>query len=289
MARDIRAVAALASLLLAATPAASLGQLVRSAVGPDAAGILPARDLFRLDLGGGTVAGANGSFGGERREINWDGVPAGSAAPNLLPPNFFNVASPRGVVFGTPGTGFQVSAATTDPSGQPTDFGNIDPSYTGTFASFSPQRLFTAIASNIVDVNFFLPGTSTPALTRGFGAVFSDVDLANTTSIQLFGLGNVPLGTFFVAALQGNETFSFLGISFANAVISRVRITSGNTALAPGATDGISGRDVVVMDDFIYGEPRITAVVPEPATIWLFATGLIVLGAARRKRMHGNC
>jgi len=35
--------------------------------------------------GGGTVAGANGSFGGVRREINWDGVPAGSSAPDRSP------------------------------------------------------------------------------------------------------------------------------------------------------------------------------------------------------------
>ena len=291
MTRDIRPMAwtrttgaALAALLLAAVPGSALGQLVRSAVGPNGAGIVPGIDLFRMDLGGGTVAGPNGSFGGVRREINWDGVPSGSAAPNNLPANFFNTTSPRGVTFGTPGTGFQVSGATTDPSSPPPDFGNIDPSYTTTFDPFSPQRLFTALGSNIVDVNFFLPGTSTPALTRGFGAVFSDVDLPNTTSIQFFGLGNVPLGTFFVAALQGSQTFSFLGVSFATPIVSRVRITSGNSALGPGLTDGGSGRDVVVMDDFIYGEPRALAVVPEPATIWLFATGLILLGVQRNAR-----
>jgi hypothetical protein len=175
-----------------------------------------------------------------------------------------------------------VSAATTDPSGSPTDFGNIDPSYTTTFDPFSPQRLFTALGSNIVDVNFFLPGTTTPAMTRGFGAVFSDVDRAGTTSIQLFGLGNVSLGSFFVAALQGNETFSFLGVSFADAIVTRVRITNGNAALAPGVVDG--NVDLVVMDDFIYGEPLAAAVVPEPATLWLLATGFIVLGGVGRLR-----
>jgi hypothetical protein len=296
MARDIRSVAAwtrttgvalaaLASLVLAAAPGAALGQVVRTAVGPDAAGILPGRDLFRLDLGGGTTAGANGSFGGVRREINWDGVPAGSAAPNNLPANFFNTTSPRGVTFSTPGAGFQVSGAATD--GQPTDFGNIDPTYTTTFAPFSPARLFTALASNVVDVNFFLPGTTTPALTRGFGAVFSDVDLAGTTSISFFGLGNVPLGTFFAQALAGSETFSFLGVSFADAIVSRVRITSGNAALGAGVRDG-NGVDLVVMDDFIYGEPQLAVTVtPEPATLWLFAAGLLVLGGVGHLRRKG--
>jgi len=294
MARDIRSIVArtrfagaalvtLASLVLTVAPGVALGQVVRSGAGTDAASIVTARDLFRLDLGGGTVAGANGSFGGVRREINWDGVPAALAAPNNLPFNFFNVNSPRGVVFATPGTGVQVSAATTDGSGQPADFGNINPAYTATFAPFSAQRLFTAIGSNIVDVSFFLPGTTTPALTRGFGAVFSDVDLAGSTSLQFFGLGNALLGTFFVPALQGSETFSFLGVSFADAIVSRVRITSGNAALAAGLNDG-GGVDLVVMDDFIYGEPGALSTVPEPATLWLFATGLLVLGIRKYGR-----
>src|SRR5439155_23328060 len=55
---------------------------------------------------------------------------------------------------------------------------------------------------------------------------------------------------------SGSQTFSFLGVSFPTAVVSRVRITSGNTAPGAGATDqNGDSRDVVVMDDFIYGEP----------------------------------
>src|SRR5262245_19777630 len=73
------------------------------------AGITAIRDSFRTAIGGGTTAGANGSFGGVRREINWDGVPDAAAAPNNMPADFFNVNSPRGAVFSTPGTGFQVS------------------------------------------------------------------------------------------------------------------------------------------------------------------------------------
>jgi hypothetical protein len=51
------------SSLAAATP------VVRSA-GGDAtpASIIGARDQFRADLGGGTVAGPNGNFGDARRE-----------------------------------------------------------------------------------------------------------------------------------------------------------------------------------------------------------------------------
>src|SRR5205823_8864653 len=150
-----------------------------TAAGINPVAITSARDQFRSAIGGGTVAGANGSFGGVRREINWDTVPANFSAPNNLPANFFNVNSPRGVIFSTPGSGFQVSGATTDAgAGQPAaaNFGNIDPSYTTTFQPFSVQRLFTALGSNITDVNFFVAGTSTPGLVRGFGSIFSDVD-----------------------------------------------------------------------------------------------------------------
>ena len=254
-------------------------QVIESAAGPTAASIIAARDAFRVDLGGGTVSGANGSFGGVRREINWDGVPDAFSAPNNLPANFFNVNSLRGVIFSTPGTGFQVSA---NAGIAPIQFDNIDPTYSATFEAFSPQRLFTSLGSNILDVNFFLPGTSTPALTTGFGAVFSDVDLANTTSIQLFGASSNSLGTFFVPALAGSETFSFLGISFPDPVIARVRITSGNFALGAGMTD-LNGnpRDIVVMDDFLYGEPRV------PDTGWTLAfLGFAVIGVeAFRRRL----
>jgi hypothetical protein len=272
-------------LALCSLAVSASGQVVvRNATGATAADITATRDAFRADLGGGTTAGADGSFGGVRREINWDGVPANFAAPNNLPPTFFNVNSPRGVLFSTPGSGFQVSGAPTDNGpGQPAaaNFGNIDPSYTNTFATFSSPRLFTSLGSNITDISFFLPGTNTPALSRGFGAIFSDVDLANATSIQLFGVNHSLLGTFFVPNLTGNQTFSFLGISYATPMIASVRILAGNTPLGPGAVDENGNVvDVVAMDDFIYGEP---VAIPEPSTIAMLLIGSGFLVRAVRK------
>src|SRR5438477_12761000 len=95
--------------VLVAGSAAQAVPIVTAGTAPTAAGITAFRDAFRAVLGGGTVAGANGSFGGVRREINWDGVPQQFDAPNLMPPNFFNVNSPRGVLFGPPGASFMVS------------------------------------------------------------------------------------------------------------------------------------------------------------------------------------
>jgi hypothetical protein len=271
-------------LLLIAAVTTARAQVIESATGPTAASITAARDAFRLDLGGGIVAGANGSFGGLRREINWDGVPDALSAPNNMPADFFNVTSPRGAVFSTPGTGFQVSA---NAGIAPIQFDNIDPTYSQTFEQFSPQRLFTSLGSNVMDVNFFLPGTNTPAVTNGFGAIFSDVDSVNTTSIQLFDTSFNSLGTFFVPATTGSETFSFLGISFVDSVIAHVRITSGNFAVGAGVTDQNGDlRDVVTMDDFLYGEPR--RVPDGGSTVLLLGFALIGVNALRRKLQVTN-
>jgi len=277
-----RELSALALCIAIAMPmkeaAADSAPVVFSAAGADVAAIAPTVNEFRNALG---TLNANiaGSFGSGRREINWDGVPDAFAAPNALPGNFFNVNSPRGVVLVTPGSGFQVSASSA--SATPIEFGNINPAYSLNFAPFSPQRLFTAVGSNITDVNFFVPGSSNAALTRGFGVVFSDVDVANSTLLTFFGLNNQVLATLSAPATTGNETFSFLGALFDSPLVSRVRITSGNAILSASSNDP----DVVVMDDFIYGEP--VASVPLPATLPLFATGLGALamfGWRRRKK-----
>ena len=249
--------------------------VVFEASSADVAGLTPTVDAFRAALGS-LNPNVAGSFASGRREINWDGVPDIRSAPNALPADFFNVNSPRGVVFSTPGSGFEVSGKA---GVAPVEFGDIDPAYPGFFDPFSPQRLFTAIGSNVVDVTFFVPGSTQATATRGFGAVFSDVDLADTTSITFFDAGNVALDMRFVPVSgAANQGFSFLGVDFGTAVVSRVRIVSGNQALAPGAVTG----DVVAMDDFVYGEP--IAAVPEPETYALMIVGLAALGALRRRR-----
>lgn len=240
-----------AALALALAAHAHAQLTVRGGSGADAAALAATRDQFRTDLGGGAVAGANGSFGSIRREINWDGVPAAFAAPNFLPANFFNVNSPRGVVLSTAGTAFQVSGSAAD--SQPLYFGNINGTYSTIFTAFSPQRLFTSLDSNIYDVTFFVPGTAIPASVTGFGAVFTDVDQANTTAITFFDRKDVPLGTFYAPAFSGG--LSFLGAFTNNGQpqIARVRVKPGNVALGPNDNDTSS--DVVVADDFIFGEP----------------------------------
>ena len=135
---------AAASSLFFATVAAAAPVVITTFefAGATPLAITPTRDAFRAAIGGGIVPGDNGSFGGLRREINWDGVDDARADPNALPANFFNVTSPRGVVFSTPGTGFLVSANAS--VGTSVLFG-----FPSDFETFSAQRLFTAVSSNI--------------------------------------------------------------------------------------------------------------------------------------------
>jgi hypothetical protein len=271
----LSALLAMAAPMMATSPVHA-GFTVFEAEGSNAAAITPTRDAFRADVGGGTVAGANGSFGGVRREINWDGVPDALSDPNQLPANFFNVNSPRGVVFSTPGTGFLVSANAG--LSTPPLFG-----FQSDFQAFSPQKLFTAINSNITDVTFLVPGTNTAATTTAFGLIFVDVEVANSTRLDFFDQNNNLIFSRN-ALVAGNQGFSFLGgVADAGEQISRVRITSGANTIVSDGQLGNPNDDVVVMDDFLYAEPH--AVVPEPSSIVMCGiAGVLGLVVAVRRR-----
>lgn len=263
----------MATGIVCAAPLSASAIAVYSSSGSNAASIQGSVDGFRADLGTNNLANAPATGG--RREINWDGVPAGFSDPNHLPGNFFNSNSPRGAVFETPGSGFKVSANTG--VGTPERFGSINPSFPSSFSVFSSQKLFTAIDSNIVDVKFFVPGTNQAANVRGFGSVFTDVDLLGPTTVEFFDMNNNLLSKQTVLNTPGATSLSFLGVSLEQAIINRVRITAGNAALS-----NLDGFDFVAMDDFIYGEPQ---AVPAPAAVLLLASGLAALVWARRNSL----
>jgi hypothetical protein len=105
--------------------------------------------------------------------------------------------------------------------------------------------------SNITETLFFIPGTTQSATTTGFGAVFTDVNGDNTTRIDYFDVkGNLLFSQNVLPGPTNRGSLSFLGVAFDTASVFLVRITSGNRIL------NTPNRDVVVMDDFIYGEPQ---------------------------------
>jgi hypothetical protein len=241
---------------------------VFQAAGATAASIQSTVDAFRARLGDPNNLNNPGPLGLKgRREINWDG-----GNPNVLdttaPVNPFLVfLNTRGSQFKTPGLGLSQAP----PSGGPQGglavlFGN--PTYGQTFRAFSLSRLFTPVGSNITEASFSIPGTNglAPATVRGFGAVFTDVDqpdgspsprLSNrrsNTLIDYFDGNGRLLFSSSVPASPGNGSFSFFGIVFDDARIASVRIKTGD--VAPGPNDDRK-HDIVMMDDFIYGEPQL--------------------------------
>lgn len=189
-----------------------------------------------------------------RREVNWDGVPAALTNNDNFPFDFFNATDPaigngrkRGLVYKNTGTSFRVDSSA---------FADIDPSYAGQFKPFSGKRLFTYIGNNVTEVSFKVPGTNTDAFVKGFGLVFSDVDDANSTTLEFFN-GNKSLGMFKAPARNDANGFSFLGVFFPEEKVTRIKITAGNAVLAAGVKDisDSGSKDLVVMDDFFYTEP----------------------------------
>ncbi|HSV90747.1 MAG TPA: hypothetical protein VLH80_06590 [Nitrospiraceae bacterium] len=231
---------------------------VFQAAGPTVASIQNTVDQYRTALGDPNNGNVVGQSSG-RREINWDG--GGSTATAIVGTPFTGFLANRGALFTTTGTGFVQAPL----AGLVDTFHN--PTYASIFQPFSLQRLFSPIDSNVTEVTFFVPGPDNkPATTNGFGAVFTDVDLPNgsgpgdtngnrkaSTLIECFGTDGGLIFSSFVPASPGDGSLSFFGIVFGDARIARVRITSGDAP--PGPNDD-GTHDIVMMDDFLYGEPQ---------------------------------
>ena len=195
-----------------------------------------------------------------RRQINWDAAPDGVSAPNPFAGDFFNAdffPRARGIAFTTPDGKNEFQLSATAASGEGIEFANIDPSYSSEFTVYSPERLFTALDNNTIDVRFYSPAApTTPALVDSFGAIFTDVDLKGSTNLRYYDADDKLVYELDVPEFAGKEYLSLAGAKFDEACISRVRITAGNIGLKLGIKDGVNGYDVVAMDDFIYGEPQ---------------------------------
>ena len=254
------------------TPKDFVPPVVFQAAGPTVDSIQSTVDAFRAALVDHNNMNNPGPLPltSGRREINWDG-----GNPNIVattdPVTPFNVfLNTRGAQFTTPGIGLSQAP----PSGLAGLFNN--PTYETIFSTFSPSRLFTPVGSNITDALFFLPGANpnlppgtnpqVPATITGFGAVFTDVDQPDgsgpgkkkgnrgaSTLMEYFDAYGKLLFSSFVPASPGDGSLSFFGIVFEDARIARVRITTGD--VAPGPDDD-GKNDIVMMDDFIYGEPQ---------------------------------
>ncbi|HEX7025258.1 MAG TPA: hypothetical protein VF187_10620 [Gemmatimonadales bacterium] len=206
-------------------------------------------DEFRNILGA-----SNGGTAGEqatgRREIGWDGAAANPFNDrDDFPADFFNTTVKSGMLLTTPGTGFRNA----------TDlFAAVNRTYAAQFNFFSATKVFAPVGSNQLDQLFQVAGQPTPAVVSGFGIVLSDVDVADRTTIEVFAQDGTSLGIFAAPVRSDAAGLSFVGVTFSEAIIARVRITLGTGALRTGVNDVSDGgpADLVVTDNFIYGEPK---------------------------------
>jgi hypothetical protein len=205
-------------------------------------------DEFRQLLGSqlNTTPGATEG----RREINWDAVPD-DLLNKKLPGDFFNpvgdlvpAANQRGLVYSAAGN-FQVSK---------TSFAETNAAAAAQLTSFSGNKIFANVSSKLWDVEFQVAGKALAASVKGFGIVFSDVDLPQSTSLEFFNDQQL-LGKFFVPAKEGSN-FSFLGVYFKNEKITRIRVAhDGPLDLGQDDISNNGPADLVAMDNFLYNEP----------------------------------
>lgn len=255
-----------------------------------------ALDAFRTAIGGVKNTAAPQASG--RREINWDGVKLDGTDAN---PNTQVVDANKTVII--PVNRFQGQGTLfADPYAVSGDgFASVNGASAGQFSAFSPKNTFVMqdttagqFDDRFIGESFTIPGTTTGAGTRGFGAIFLDVEGAGS-SIEYFGRkangDQVSLGTFAVPIGANGET-QFLAVLFDDAVVTDVNLTVGTNALFSfdgngfqsfGSENLARGVDLAVTDDFIFAEPTTAVAVPEPASIALMLAGLAIFGRSRAR------
>lgn len=267
------------------------------------AGATAALDAFRTAIGGAKNTAPAPQSGG-RREINWDGVKLDGTD---VGPNTTVVDPNKTVIIGIDRFKNQGTLFADPYSVSGDGFASVNPASAGQFPAFSPNNTFVMFDPNAGQFNdrfigesFNLAGSTTAAGTRGFGAIFIDVEDAASSSIEYFGRdtkGNqVSLGTFAVPVGASGEP-QFLGVLFDSPFITDVNLTVGTNALFSfdgtgfqsfGAENLSLGIDLATTDDFIFAEPTQAAAIPTPDTLALTLSGLSLLGWRSRRWVAGR-
>lgn len=218
---------------------------------------------FRAALGGVDNINKEGPLGSGHRSINWDA----DAVPFNMPGDFFKNTVTRGAEFFAVEGKFAVS----NPPSQNNWFGSHVPAADNEFSSFnsifpklfttfSPKRLFTPVKSNNVITVFSIPGKhhGQEAFVSGFGAVFTNVGLKGKTFLNYYDENDCLILRQPVLLKPKGLSFAGILVVFKNkkkvaAAIASVKITLGNGIVSRFR----KGKNFVVLDDLIYGEPQL--------------------------------
>jgi len=197
------------------------------------------------------VGAFRGALGAARQEITWEEVGEDLADPHSLPADYYNTVQPRGLVF----TGPADVRVSSDGSGSTAaEFGDIDAGNPAKYQPFSFSRLMSPVDDEVAEIAFRLPGTSTPAPTSGFGAVFVNPGTAGYL-LPRDAAGD-PLGLYVPPERAGG--LGLYGVQFATPQIYSMSL-AGNWATGVVST---------VFDNFLYADPG-------------FRLGLTVTGQGR--------
>jgi hypothetical protein len=219
---------------------------------------------FEAAVGGVKNTSPSPQSGGFRT-ITWDGVKV-DGTDSVGGPNSTTVIT-AGHTVGIPLDRFQgqgvffgaVYAVSND------GFADVNPNVAGLFPAFSAPNTFAMFNDNGIDFKFVAAsspgGALVSAASRGFGAVFLNVQQPGTT-IQYFHGSSIPFSTLNVPTNSTPGAAVFSGELFNDPIVTNVLVTLGQgvifkfdgTTVTSGGVDSASN-NLVAVDDWVYAEP----------------------------------
>jgi hypothetical protein len=250
---------------LSAAPTAAPSTFSGAGVGPTGGGLA----AFEAGIGGRNNSAAVGEQPAGFRTVNWDevkldGTDFGGATTTIAPNHVVAIPDER---FASRGIDLRAPIAVAGDG-----FLSVNAGVPGRFPAFSAQNVAAPFSSNTLALDIVSPtgpgGLPMPATTKGFGAVFLNVRLPNTTSIEYLS-GDTMLARQFVP-VGGVGLPSFVGTLFVSPVVTSVVINLGTaqifsfdgTNFAAGIVSDSGLDNLVAMDDLALAEPA-----PEAPTL----------------------
>src|SRR5205807_1661561 len=147
----------------------------------------------------------------------------------LSPGNPVNAGAPQQFIGGNTGNAASAAAAFANFKAAIGGVDNAGAAPAAPPTTGLPDINWAGVKLNGIDVKLVLPSAHTTSLvsgaSRGFGALFENVTIANSSSIEYFN-GSTSLGKFFVPPGPKRQA-EFLGVLFDNPIVTNVALTLG--------------------------------------------------------------
>ena len=237
---------------------------VISATSPNSIGLNTSFELYRTLLGGVNNGNSIEILPTGHRQINWDAP----IVPFNMPPDFFVRNITRGQNSRSSNNMFVVSNPVNNTVNGPDNlFDSINKDVAANLQAFTQKRLFALLGSTTIYIEFSVPGApfTSRATVQGFGSVFVDVNEENLTNMIFYAKSGCVIAEEYVPSFAGGLSFVGGYSNDPNFPIYTVEMELGSKALDDDKSKSCfatffrsekKNKDVVVMDDFIYSEPK---------------------------------